>query len=83
MAEKRVQKWLAAILAADVAGYSQLMGADEEGTSMTVMSGLIVESRFRAALPNGQSFVALRLKIETGQRNRPGMPILFVLRVFA
>jgi adenylate cyclase len=28
----RVQRRLAAILAADVAGYSRLMGADEEGT---------------------------------------------------
>src|SRR5467141_4140825 len=32
MAEVRVQRRLAAILAADVAGYSRLMGADEEGT---------------------------------------------------
>src|SRR6478672_6674004 len=32
MAETRVQRRLAAILAADVAGYSRLMGADEEGT---------------------------------------------------
>lgn len=32
MAEERVQRRLAAILAADVAGYSRLMGADEEGT---------------------------------------------------
>ena len=32
MAEDRVQRRLAAILAADVAGYSRLMGADEEGT---------------------------------------------------
>ncbi len=32
MAEKRVQRRLAAILAADVVGYSRLMGADEEGT---------------------------------------------------
>jgi adenylate cyclase len=31
MAEARVQRRLAAILAADVAGYSRLMGADEEG----------------------------------------------------
>jgi adenylate cyclase len=30
--EKHVQRRLAAILAADVAGYSRLMGADEEGT---------------------------------------------------
>jgi adenylate cyclase len=32
MAEKRVERRLAAILAADVAGYSRLMGIDEEGT---------------------------------------------------
>jgi len=32
MAEQRVQRRLAAILAADVAGYSRLMGRDEEGT---------------------------------------------------
>ena len=32
MAEQRVQRRLAAILAADVVAYSQLMGADEEGT---------------------------------------------------
>jgi adenylate cyclase len=32
MAEQRVQRRLAAILAADVAGYSRLMGVDEEGT---------------------------------------------------
>ena len=32
MAEAHVERRLAAILAADVAGYSRLMGADEEGT---------------------------------------------------
>src|SRR5438874_4185665 len=32
MAEERVQRRLAAILAADVDGYSRLMGVDEEGT---------------------------------------------------
>ncbi len=32
MAEQRVQRRLAAIMAADVAGYSRLMGEDEEGT---------------------------------------------------
>ena len=32
MAEGRVERRLAAVLAADVAGYSRLMGADEEGT---------------------------------------------------
>jgi len=32
MSEPRVERRLAAVLAADVAGYSRLMGADEEGT---------------------------------------------------
>ena len=32
MAEERVQRRLAAILAADVVGYSRLMEADETGT---------------------------------------------------
>jgi len=32
MAEAWVERRLAAILAADVAGYSRLMGVDEEGT---------------------------------------------------
>src|SRR5690348_8844067 len=32
MSEGRVERRLAAILAVDVAGYSRLMGADEEGT---------------------------------------------------
>src|SRR5260221_13705313 len=32
MSEERVERRLAAVLAADVAGYSRLMGADEEGT---------------------------------------------------
>src|SRR5256885_4791787 len=32
MGEERIERRLAAILAGDVAGYSRLMGADEEGT---------------------------------------------------
>ena len=32
MAEERVQRRLAAIMAADVVGYSRLMGEDETGT---------------------------------------------------
>ena len=32
LATARIERRLAAILAADVAGYSRLMGADEEGT---------------------------------------------------
>lgn len=38
MAEERVQRRLAAILAADVVGYSRLMGKDEEGTLAALMS---------------------------------------------
>ncbi len=36
MSEQRVQRRLAAILAADVVGYSRLVGADEEGTVATL-----------------------------------------------
>jgi adenylate cyclase len=32
LSEERVERHLTAILAADVVGYSRLMGADEEGT---------------------------------------------------
>ena len=36
MATERAERRLAAILAADVVGYSRLMGADEEGTLATL-----------------------------------------------
>ena len=38
MAEERVQRRLAAILAADVVGYSRLMGADEPGTLQRLLA---------------------------------------------
>ena len=38
MAEERVERRLAAILCADVAGYSRLMSADEEGTLVVLKS---------------------------------------------
>ena len=38
MVEERIQRRLVAILAADVAGYSRLMGADEEGTHSTLIA---------------------------------------------
>ena len=38
MAEERAQRRLAAIMAADAAGYSRLMGQDEEGTLATLKS---------------------------------------------
>jgi adenylate cyclase len=36
MDEARVERRLAAILAADAAGYTRLMGVDEEGTLATL-----------------------------------------------
>ena len=36
MAEHRVERRLAAILATDVAGYTRLMGTDEEGTLLAL-----------------------------------------------
>src|SRR6202049_1927690 len=39
MSEERVERRLAAILAVDVAGYSRLMGVDEEGT-LTVLKAI-------------------------------------------
>src|SRR5689334_16707502 len=42
MAGQRVQRRLAAVLAADVAGYSRLMGADETGTARTLREHRVV-----------------------------------------
>src|SRR5947207_13902177 len=53
LATERVERKLAAILAADIAGYSRLMGADEEGTlarlksCRVVIDGLIAAHRGR------------------------------------
>ena len=44
MAEERVQRRLAAILAADVVGYSRLIEADEEGTRAHLRSLLVFRS---------------------------------------
>src|SRR6201984_886119 len=60
MAEARVQRRLAAILAADGAGYSRLMGANEEGT-LAALKGLrreladpkIKQHRGRMVKPTG------------------------------
>src|ERR1700757_1984647 len=41
LATERVERRLAAILAADVAGYSRLMGADEEGTHERLKAHLV------------------------------------------
>jgi adenylate cyclase len=64
MAEEGVQRRLAAILAADVAGYSRLMGADEEGTLKTlnlyrgVVIQLVEEHQGRIVATAGDSLLA-------------------------
>jgi len=55
MAEERTHRRLAAILAADVAGYSRLMGADERGTLSTLRSHREAVDRL-IALHNGRAF---------------------------
>jgi TolB-like protein/class 3 adenylate cyclase len=47
MADARVERRLAAILAADVAGYSRLMGVDEEGTlaALKTLRGGLIDPR--------------------------------------
>ena len=45
VSSERPERRLAAILAADVAGYSRLMGADEEGTLAQLKAGGIIKVR--------------------------------------
>jgi adenylate cyclase len=62
--DKRVERRLAAVLAADVAGYSRLMGADEEGTlgklkalRKTLVDPKIVEHRGRIVKTTGDGML--------------------------
>ena len=64
MAEERVNRKLAAILAADVVGYSRLMGADEAGTCPRSLSCL----RFSCAREAPRPAVSIR-----GRRHLFGM----------
>jgi len=64
MAEDRVERRLAAILAADVAGYSRLMGIDEEGTladlkghTRAVLDPKITEHRGRIVKTTGDGLL--------------------------
>jgi hypothetical protein len=57
MAEKRVQRRLAAILAADVAGYSRLVGADETGTPTIPQEDTLVRQLSHSARPTEQSCI--------------------------
>ncbi len=64
MVEERVQRRLAAILPADVAGYSRLMGEDEEATLQTlktyreVIDGLVANHHGRVFGSAGDSIIA-------------------------
>lgn len=65
MAEERVQRRLAAILAADAVGYSRLMGDDEEGTLAALTAHLtelvepcIAEHRGRVVKTTGDGVLA-------------------------
>ena len=65
MSGGRVERRLAAILAADVAAYSRLMGADEEGTHERLKAHLrelvepkIAEHRGRIVKNTGDGFLA-------------------------
>ncbi|MFQ5954079.1 MAG: adenylate/guanylate cyclase domain-containing protein [Kiloniellales bacterium] len=65
MAEERVQRRLAAILAADVAGYTRLMGRDEEGTlaaltahRIDLIEPCIAEHRGRVFKTTGDGLLA-------------------------
>ena len=64
MVEARVERPLAAILAADVAGYSRLMGVDEEATSRCVkaessyrLTAKVAENRGRIVKVTGDVLV--------------------------
>jgi TolB-like protein len=86
MAEGRTQRRLAAVFAADVAGYSRLMGADEEGTlarlrvlRRDLLDPKIEEHRGRIVKTTGDGLLAefgsvvdaLRCALEV-QRGMPG-----------
>src|ERR1051326_1201178 len=81
MGEERVERRLAAILAADVAGYSRLMGVDEEGTladlkghRRAVLDPKITEHRGRIVKTTGDGFLiefasAVDIQRQMAERN--------------
>ena len=65
MSREQVERRLAAILAADIAGYSRLMGVDEEGTLSAllacrreILDPKIAEHRGRVVKTTGDGFLA-------------------------
>jgi hypothetical protein len=51
LAGDRVQRRLTASLAADIAGYGRLMGADEEGTLVTIQTRIELAAALGTGLP--------------------------------
>jgi class 3 adenylate cyclase len=80
--KQRIGRRLAAILAADVAGYSRLMGADEEGTHERLKTHLrelvdpkITEHRGRTVKNTGDGLLAefsLASSLMQVRSRRPG-----------
>ena len=75
MSGERVERRLAAILAADVAGYSRLMGLDEEGTlaalkghRRAVLDHKIAEHRGRIVKTTGDGMLVEFASIVDGVR---------------
>ena len=62
--EPEMQRRLSAIVCADVAGYSRLMGVDEAGT-LTALKGHGISGAFRI-------FPALRFVMTMSRRTSPG-----------
>jgi hypothetical protein len=75
----RVERRLAAILAADVAGYSRLMGADEVGTLERLKA---LRRRSRRVTPFGvpKAFISLWIKpVESQERHQGGIAMKSML----
>ena len=68
MASEQFQRKLAAILAADVVGYSRLIGVDEEGTRMRRRSIQVSLGAIRNMLPS-----VLTYKVRNSATMRPSL----------
>ncbi len=74
MAGERVERRLAAIFAGDVAGYSRLMGADEEGTLARLnahrrefLEPTIAENRGRIVKRTGDGVLEFMSAVDAGR----------------
>src|SRR5215470_16919064 len=84
MANARVERRLAAILAGDVAGYSRMMGADEEGTLLRLnthrrefLEPKIAEHRGRIVKRTGDGVLIEFASAVDATRCRGPIPVIF------